>query len=223
MDQSAIKCIKRGLRINTFLGHLPYGWSNKDNTVTFTNNAWKRAYFYFQVLLYWSFVALMTIRSLYVSFAGDDGMTTSSRTNLQFTAVGHMTIVPWQLCTVLLYGRHHTVINRYLLFRKELRLEWNAMRPHEKCKSIRKFCRGVIWLGCINILSNVSLIWRKPEAVNVITSVIPGVENWAKWKLLPIGLIQFFISVHPYSVGYFYTAFMMAMAADVANKLELMR
>ena len=223
MDNVTVKCIRRGLRINAFLGHLPYGWCDKSDTVTHTNHVWKRVYFYFQVLLYWSFVALMTVRSLYFTFFNADGMTLSSRTNLQFTAVGHMTIVPWQLCTVLLYGRHHVVINRYLMFRKDLSIEWNAIRPNEKCKSIRKFCRGVIWLGCINILSNVSLIWRKPKAVNVITSVIPEVENWGKWKLLPIGLIQFFISVHPYSVGYFYGAFMMAMAADVANKLELMR
>ena len=216
MDQSAVKCIKRGVRINSFLGYLPYGWSDKNDIVTFDNSPWKRAYFYFQVLLYWSFIALMTIRSMYVTYVNSEGVTMSSRTNLQFTAVGHCTIIPFQLCTLFMYGRHHVVINRYLLFRNDLRTEWNAIRPGVKCKSIRKFCRGVIWLASINILSNVSLILRKPKAVNLITSVIPNVDKWAKWKLLPFAVIQFFISAHPWTPGYFYVTFIMGLAATLS-------
>ena len=220
MDKSTVKCIKRVVRIHSLLGYLPYDWSNKNNTVIFDNSPWKRAYFYFQVVLYWSFISLMAIRSMYVN---SEGVTVSSRTNLQLTAAGHCTIILFQLSTLFMYGRHHVLINRYLLFRKDLRMEWNTIIPGIKAKSIRKFCRSVNWLASINILSNASLILRKPAAVNLITSVIPNVDKWAKWKLLPFAGIQFFISAHPWTPGYFYVAFIMALAADVANKLELMR
>ena len=87
MDKSTVKCIKRVVRINALLGYLPYGWSDKSDTVKFDNSPWKRACFYFQVVLYWSFIALMAIRSMYVTYVNRKGMTVSSRTNLQFTAV----------------------------------------------------------------------------------------------------------------------------------------
>ena len=223
MDQSTVKCIRRGVKLNSILGYLPYGWSNKDETLTFDNSAWKRCYFYFQFILYLSFIALMAIRSIYVAIYNSEGFTISSRTNLQFTAVGHCTIIPFQLCTVFMYSRHHVVINRYLLFRKQLMKEWNGVRPGHKARSVRKFCRSYLVLSSINVLSNVSLVLRKPKAVNVITSVIPNVENWPKWKLLPFAIVQFFISAHPWTPGYHYVVFIMALAADVANKLELMR
>lgn len=57
----------------------------------------------------------------------------------------------------------------------------------------------------------------------MITSVIPNLESWAKWKLLPFCILQFFICGHPWILGYHYVTFIMAVAADVANKVDLMR
>ena len=72
-------------------------------------------------------------------------------------------------------------------------------------------------------MSNVSLVLRKPKAVNVNTLVLSEVENCSKRKLLPFFIVQFFISAYPWALGYHYVVFIMPLAADVVNKLELMR
>lgn len=127
MDQSTVKCIRRGVRINSMLGYLPYSWSDKDEKLVFIKSLWKRVLFYAQILLYWSFIALKAVQSIYFTFINTEDVTISIRSNLHVTAIGHCTITPYQLCTQLLYRHHPVVINPYLLFREQLRPEWNGM------------------------------------------------------------------------------------------------
>ena len=215
--------IRRGAKINSAFGYLPYGWSEENEVVTFDRSVKKRRIYLFQVFLYWTYVAFLSFRALYVTYIDSSGMSNSGRTYLQFSAVAHFGIVPFQICTLTFYGRLHVIINRYLAFQTELRAEWTARWKGKKFKSAHKFGRGMMILGSANTISNVMRIWRNPKAGNLITAVIPNLGKIAKWKLLPLAVVQFLHAAHTWVMAYLFMTFIMGLMADVSNKLELMR
>ena len=111
MEPIAVKHIRKAAKLNAFLGYLPYGWSNKSGTITFRENPWQRIYFLLQLLMYWAYVLYLAIRAVYYSYYNPQGITASSRTELQYMAMGHMNAVPFQLCSLFFYGRHHTLLS----------------------------------------------------------------------------------------------------------------
>ena len=223
MDDNTPKYIRLGVKVSAFLGYFPYGWSEATGMLTFSNGPWRRLYFYAQICLYWSYLTVMSMRALYVTYVNSEGKTISSRTNLQYVVVGHLGPVPFQLRILYFYDSHHVVMNRYLLFRKQLREEWNVMRSSDRCKSIRAFCHRVMVLAGMSIVSNVMPTRKNPRAVHLITSMIPGAERWPKLMLFPFAIVQFLLTAHVYSDVYVFLSFMVAYAADVSRKLELMR
>ena len=66
-------------------------------------------------------------------------------------------------------------------------------------------------------------IWRNPKAVQLITAVIPNVEKYPKFALIPFAVIQLFVSAHPWVQAYFYMSLIVGFTVDVSNELELMR
>ena len=223
MDNATQKYIRQGVKLSCALGYLPYGWCESTGTVTFDSSPRKRFYFLLQFLLFCGYLLYLNVRALYYSYADSEGITTSHRAEMQYVAAGYWTAVPFQLCSLIYYGRHHVFVNRYLNFQKELQAEWNASTAEVECKTVRSFNRGFLILGSFNIISNVSLIWRNPKAVNLITAMIPNVEKIPKFLLLPLTVIQFLLAPNPWIMGYFYVMFMIGLSADVCNKLQLMR
>ena len=139
MDDITVKYLRFTVKTNRALGYLPYGWRRDTQTVTFDSSPWKRTWFLAHSLLIWPYIIHIDIRAIYVSFINSDGTANSSRTNIQFVAVGTWVIAPFQFCSLFYYGRHHVVINRYLKLRKELQEEWNTSRPLRKCISSSNF------------------------------------------------------------------------------------
>ena len=160
------------------LGYLPYKWSQRTGTVEFDRSSRRKVVFGLQVLLYWTYLLYLAVRAFYITYLKNHRVTASERIELQYMVVGHFGPVPFQVCSLCLYGRHHFVINQFLWFHRALRHEWKVSRGRAQYKSVNKFFRGLICLGLVNTFSNVSLIWRKPRAVNLITAEIPIVENW---------------------------------------------
>ena len=215
--------IQRAAWVNSVLGYLPYKWCPETETVIF-DSSWKRRFLYFgQVLLYWSYIAFLYGRVIYVNFVNGDGIPRSSKITMQYSAVSHCVSIPFQLSSILFYGRHHIVINRYLRFQKTLQSDWNSSRPGIKCNTAGKFCRGIIIVGTLNTFSNLIPMLRNPRAVNLITSAIPNVEQMPKWQLLPFAVVQFFIGAHTWVISYLYLSLVVGLVLDVANKLDMMR
>lgn len=221
-----IRHIRRATKISSALGYLPYKWCDRAGRVIFDNRPQKRFWVFFQMSLYWSYLAYLAGRCLYVTYYNTGAMTSSSRTELQYVFVGHCSVLPIHVCSLYFYGHHHVVIRKYLMFRRELETEWKntgKMSGQTKWKSSSKFCRRLVILAIFNTLSNWSPIFRNPKAVNQVTAVIPGVETIARWKLLPFAILEFFIFANPWFSYYFYFAFVMGLVAGVSNKLGLLR
>ena len=223
MDRSTVKYLRVIVKTAIALGYLPHGWCDRTQSITFTSHRNRRITFILQILLFWCYLVMLGMRILYVSYDNREGITTSDKTNLQFALVAHMVALPFQLCSIFFYGHLHVLINRYLRFGEELRVEWHDYRPARKYQTVNKFCARAIVAGTLNVMSTVSMIWRSPRATNLITSVVPNVDQWPKWKLLPFGIAQFFISAHVWAPSLLHIFFMLGYAADVCNKMELMR
>ena len=223
MDDIAFIHIRAAIKLNAFLGYLPFGWSelSAGGRVTFDGSVRKRIAFYAQICLFWSYLAFLTARAYCATYVTPE--TTSVRTVIQVYAVINYSPVMLQLCNVILTSQLRLVVNRYIIFSEELRLEWNRMKPKRKCKTARNFIRGVLVLATVNILSNLAPIWRNPKALNLLTSLIPGVERMPKWQLVPFAAIHFLILGHTWSVAYLHMSLIIGFTADVTNKLELMR
>ena len=124
MEEPVVKHIRRAARINAIFGYLPYDWSKATGTVKFDSSPKKRIRFWFQIVLYWCYVVFLFARAIYVTFVNQKSMTTSKRIVLQYLTVSHCSPVPFQLCSLIMCGRHHVVVNRYLRFHHDVKSEW---------------------------------------------------------------------------------------------------
>ena len=223
MNDSTVAHLRRATKVSRTLGYLPYKWCAATKSVIFDSSPRARALFFLQLCLYWSYLFYLNLRALYVTYVESEGTTASTRTEMQYIAVGYFAAVPFQLCSLYFYGQHHFVINKYFEFRRELIAEWNGARGGDRCKSASGFCRGTLCLTVVNILSNVMPIWTRPRAVNLITALIPGVEQLPKFLLAPFAILQFFIAANTWIMVYSYMTFTIGLVADVSNRLGLMR
>ena len=181
MEGKTARHIRHAAKFNNAFGYLPHGYSEKSSAVTFDSSPKPRGLFLLQLFMYWSFVAYLSLRAIHFTDANTDGITISVRTHLQWTTTAaHYTVIPIQICALVFYGHQHGIINHYLKFQADLQVEWSARWPGKSYKSGHGFCRGLVILGVSNTLSNMMRIWRKPTAVNLITAIIPNVEQIEK-------------------------------------------
>ena len=225
MDDTALNHLRRATKLNGFFGYHPYTWSKSSGgRVRFdSKNVYKRTLFYLHIGLFWTFEAFLTIQALYVTFINPGSRSVSTRVGLQFLPAGHSCPLPFQICSVVLCDQFHVMLNRYLSFRKDLQVEWNRIRPKKRCKSCGTFMRHLFLAGTLNVVSNVVPILTKPQAPNVITSVVPGVAQMPKWQRLPFAIVQFLIAAHPWVLAYLYFTLIIGLISDLENALELMR
>ena len=224
MDDIAVKYyIRRAVKASRIFRCLPFKWHSKTGQMTFDPSLKNRILFLLHICLFWSYLCYLGVRALCFTYSNSPDIKTSKKTEAQYVAVGYLVVLLFQLCSLMSYGQHHILINRYLLFQQRLKKEWNSSKREFKCLSVSKFCSWYARLSVINPFSNVLNIWGKPTAANLITAAIPNVEAMAKWKLSPFAIIQFFLAATPAITMYFYLIFITAVTCDISNKLELMR
>ena len=112
--------------------------------------------------LFWSYLFYLDVRTLCFTYSDGPDISMSKKTEAQYVAVGYLVVLPFQLCSLMSYGQHHILINRYLLFQRSLKTEWNSSTRGFKSLSAKKFCNWVARVSVINALSNVSRVWVKP-------------------------------------------------------------
>ena len=120
MDDIAVKHIRRAVKTSRIFCCLPFEWHSERGQITFDPSLKKRVLFLIQMGLFWSYLIYLSIRALYVTYYNSEGTSRSKKTEAQYVAVGYLIVLPFQLCSLMFYGQHHILINRYLLFQRSL-------------------------------------------------------------------------------------------------------
>ena len=115
MDDLTVKYIRTAIKTSRVFHCLPFELHSETGQIAFDPSLKKKLPFLLQMVLFWSYLICLSTLALYVIYYDVERVSTSRKTEIQYVAVGYLIVLPFQLCSLVYYGRHHALINRYLL------------------------------------------------------------------------------------------------------------